>query len=172
MVTIAERGQMGSRRSVVVVVVVLLGLGVAGYALTTRTLAAGTGNNGDWRVTADWKPWQTCIRATERNAESGACGLATAGDLTETSPFLVNDEGQDLTVVAGVVPPGAAHVEVIPAQNDPVEARLVRAGLSRFFVAEIPGRQSISDLIARSEGGEVIARLEHGPMPPPGDPTG
>lgn len=163
---------MGSRRPVVAVVVILLGLGAAGYALSTRTLAAGSGDDRDWRVTADWKPWQTCIQATKSNRQSGACGLATPGALTETSSFLVNDEGRDLTVVAGVVPAGATYVEVVPAQSDPVEARLVRAGLSRFFVVEIPGRQSVSDLIARGEVGEVVARLEHGPIPPPGDPTG
>lgn len=150
----------------------LVALTGVGYAFSSRTLAAGSGDNGDWRVTADWKPWQTCIRAAEPNSEAMACGLATPGDLTETSPFLVDNDGRDLTVVAGVVPGRASRVEIVPKDGDPVEARIVRAGLSRFFVAELAGRRSVNDIVASSEAGEVVARLEYGPMPPPGGPGG
>ncbi len=136
-----------------------------------ETLAHGEGQRGPWKVTGSWTPWQSCILVTEVTAEGGACGLARPGTLNESTSFLVDDQGDPLTIVAGPVPPDTARIVVTVTDGETFDALIQRAGFDRFFVVELPGRRSVAGITALDGDGDIVGRLEHGPKPPPGSPT-
>ncbi len=158
------------RNALLLGIAVVAGLAVFAVVFTRETLARGEGQRGAWKVTASWTPWQSCILRAEPKGAGGACGFAPPGTLNESTSFLVDDDGDPLIIVAGPVPPETARIQVDVIDGEAFHALIKRAGFDPFFVVELPGRRSVAEITALDGDGDIVGRLEHGPLPPPPAP--
>ena len=133
---------------------------------TEVLLDQGVDGDGAWRLVG--VPAERCIRLIRVGGESGSCGLADPARLDEVRLRYLGDVEGPFTLLAGLLPSGAASVVVTPSAGDAVPARLVDEA---YYVTRLPGRVGVTSIVARDNDGGVVARTSS-PLPPPPPPPG
>lgn len=125
-------------------------------------LDEGVERDGPWRLVAD--PVERCIRLIHAAGRSGVCDLADPPRLDELSVQYVDELTGPFTLVSGLLPAGAAAVEVTGSTGDTDGATLVD---DAYYVARLAGRVGVDSVVARDASGQVVARTTRVVPPPP-----